>query len=131
MNCRTQIPPTSAGEAPASENVEHFDEYADWTINTAVYPGAGSGDIDELTYLSLGLNGEAGEVAELVKKLIRDGVEIGLSDKIEKELGDVLYYLARLCVAFDFKMSEVATTNRIKLTRRLEEEKIHGSGSDR
>lgn len=122
------------------ENVEKFDEYMDFTLDVAIYPGAGSGSVRELSYLSLGLNGEAGEVAEYVKKVIRDQ-RIGVDDsppicgehmnKIEKELGDVLWYLARLCDAFGFQMSEVATTNRIKLTRRKEENQLHGSGSDR
>ena len=51
-------------------NANDFQKY---TINTAIYPGAGTGDNRELVYLGLGLTSEAGEVAGKIKKLVRDG----------------------------------------------------------
>ena len=48
-------------------------DYQKRTLDTAVYPGAGTGDNRELEYLALGLSSEAGEVAGNIKKLMRDG----------------------------------------------------------
>ena len=102
----------------------NIDEYADWTDETAIYPKGSA-----LIYLTLGLNGEAGEVAEYYKKSIRDGTRD--VNKIKKELGDVLWYWVRLCKAYGFIPSDVLEENVKKLSKRLEEGKIGGSGSDR
>ena len=78
--------------------------------------------------------GEAGEVAEKVKKVIRD--KKGIFDDeskegIKKELGDVLWYLSNLCNEFDFKLEEDALQNLDKLKLRVAKGKISGSGDDR
>lgn len=82
------------------------------------------------TQALLGLFGETGEVSEKIKKSIRDGNEI---DKIEigKELGDVLYYLARITEYFDLTLEEVAELNIEKLADRQKRNKISGSGDNR
>ena len=97
---------------------------------TAQYPNLGSNNI----YPTLGLVGEAGEVAEKVKKVIRD--KNGIFDEeskrgIKKELGDVLWYLSNLCNEFDFSFEEVAIQNLEKLKLRASNGKISGSGDDR
>ena len=97
---------------------------------TAQYPDLGSNNI----YPTLGLVGEAGEVAEKVKKVIRD--KKGIFDEesklgIKKELGDVLWYLANLCTEFNFSLEEVAFQNLEKLRKRADKGKISGSGDDR
>ena len=97
---------------------------------TAQYPNLGSNNI----YPTLGLVGEAGEVAEKVKKVIRD--KNGIFDEeskkgIKKELGDVLWYLSNLCTEFDFSLDEVALQNLEKLKRRVDKGSISGSGDDR
>ena len=97
---------------------------------TAQYPNLGSNNI----YPTLGLVGEAGEVAEKVKKVIRDkkGIFDEQSKKaIKKELGDVLWYLSNLCNEFDFSFEEVALENLEKLKNRANNGKISGSGDDR
>ena len=81
-----------------------FDYYQTKTESTAIYP-----EDQALEYLALGLNGEAGEVAEKVKKHIRDGEEI--DEEFAKELGDVMWYLARLIDELDSDMSKVARSN--------------------
>ena len=68
-------------------------------------------------YLGLGLNGEAGEVAEHLKKHIRDGKEIDI-EELKKELGDVLWYLTNLCEAYGFSIEEIAEKNIEKLRER-------------
>ena len=97
---------------------------------TALYPNLGQNYI----YPTLGLVGEAGEVAEKVKKVIRD--KNGIFDEeskngIKKELGDVLWYLSNLCNEFNFDLEEVALHNIEKLKLRMAKNKISGSGDDR
>ena len=97
---------------------------------TAQYPNLGSNNI----YPTLGLVGEAGEVAEKVKKVIRG--KKGIFDEeskkgIKKELGDVLWYVSNLCNEFDFKLEDVAYQNLEKLKLRAVKGKISGSGDDR
>ncbi|HLZ03487.1 MAG TPA: nucleoside triphosphate pyrophosphohydrolase family protein [Bradyrhizobium sp.] len=92
-----------------------IDEYAEWTATTAkvsAQPGA-----ERLSYLGLGLAAEAGEVADHIKKLLRDGNldEAALID----ELGDVIYYWACLCAASGRKPSEVLTASQAKISRKI------------
>ena len=107
-----------------------FKTYQKQARLTAQYPNLGSNYI----YPTLGLVGEAGEVAEKVKKVIRDKKGI-FDDKskegIKKELGDVLWYLSNLCNEFDFTLEEVALQNLDKLKLRVAKGKISGSGDDR
>jgi len=87
-----------------------------------------------IVYLALGLNGEAGEVAEKVKKIVRDqGGELTDFDRTEigKELGDVLWYLAMLAEELGVSLEEVAQGNINKLISRKERGVIHGSGDNR
>ena len=107
-----------------------FKIYQRESRKTAAYPNLGSNYI----YPTLGLVGEAGEVAEKVKKVIRDKKGI-FDDKekegIKKELGDVLWYLSNLCIEFNFTLDEVAFQNLEKLKIRAEKGTISGSGDDR
>jgi len=101
-----------------------FDEYQDQARCTAIYPRDRA-----IVYPTLGLTGEAGEVAEKVKKWIRDG-ELE-KDAIAKELGDVLWYIAALAGDLGISMDEIATQNILKLQDRAARGKIHGSGDNR
>ena len=107
-----------------------FKTYQKKARETAQYPNLGENNI----YPTLGLVGEAGEVAEKVKKVIRD--KNGIFDEesknaIKKELGDVLWYLSNLCTEFKFNMDDVALQNLEKLRARASKGKISGSGDDR
>ena len=107
-----------------------FKTYQKQARLTAQYPNLGSNNI----YPTLGLVGEAGEVAEKVKKVIRD--KKGIFDEeskkgIKKELGDVLWYISNLCNEFNFELEEVALQNLEKLMLRAAKGKISGSGDDR
>lgn len=82
----------------------------------------------------LGLVGEAGEVAEKYKKIIRDkGGVVSDADKAEliKELGDVMWYVAVLADYLGVSLEEVAATNLDKLTSRKARGTQHGSGDNR
>ena len=107
-----------------------FKTYQKNARETAQYPNLGS----NIIYQTLGLVGEAGEVAEKLKKVIRDKNGI-FDDKskigIKRELGDVLWYISNLCTELDFKLEDVALQNLEKLKSRVAEGKISGSGDDR
>lgn len=72
---------------------------------------------DNLINAALGLTGEAGEVADLVKKHVYHGHELDV-EKLTKELGDVLWYIAQACKAIGVPMDTVAVTNIEKLLQR-------------
>nr|DAS13926.1 MAG TPA: NTP-PPase-like protein [Caudoviricetes sp.] len=85
---------------------------------------------------ALGLAGETGEVIEKVKKLTRDKNDVfnltfEEQKELEKELGDVLWYLSALAFYNDIKLEDIAKTNLEKLSSRQRRDKIHGSGNNR
>lgn len=89
---------------------------------------------DEIFHLVLGLVGEAGEIAEKAKKIVRDNNSdfsaLDTEDLI-KELGDVLWYVTVLADHFDITLEEVAEKNIAKLASRQQRGLIGGSGDDR
>ena len=87
-----------------------------------------------LTYPALGLAGEAGEVAEHVKKAIRDdGGELSAERRaaMTKELGDVLWYVSQLASELGLELEEVARVNLEKLLSRQRRGVLSGSGDER
>ena len=106
-------------------------EYQDWTVTTAMYPHAETGNIEELMYLALGLTGEAGEVSNKVKKLFRDGESQELRTELAKELGDVMWYMARLSSVLKVDLTETLAKNVAKLESRKARGVITGSGDNR
>ena len=86
--------------------------YMDFTRKTAKYPKR-----REKEYLMLGLMNEAGEVGGAFKKEIRDRVDN--TDLIIDEMGDVLWYLTRLCDVYNIKISELMVNNMDKLFNRM------------
>jgi len=114
-----------------------LDTYQDNAIEYAFYEGT--------TYPVLGLVGEAGEIAEKWKKLIRDqdmpaGHEVRpddpymddeLREDIILELGDLLFYIANLADDLDYSLAEVAEMNLKKLEGRLKRGTLQGSGDHR
>lgn len=85
-------------------------------------------------YFALGLNGEAGEVAEKMKKIIRnhqnDMSKLDLDD-FKKELGDVLWYLAMMSRQVGLSLEDVAATNLAKLADRKARDVIKSTGDNR
>ena len=106
-----------------------LNEYQQHALETAIYP-----DERRIIYPTLGLTGEAGEVADKVKKVIRDGHEEFTPEKrleIVKEIGDVLWYCATLSHDLGFDLEEVAQTNVDKLRSRMQRHRIAGSRDNR
>ena len=113
-----------------------LDDYQDRCGDTANYPEAGTGSITAITYCVLGLAGEAGEVADKWKKVLRgdhgDGVVPQvIKDLMGKEVGDTTWYAARLSIELGIRFSRVAQDNLDKLASRKERGVIKGSGDER
>jgi NTP pyrophosphatase (non-canonical NTP hydrolase) len=107
-----------------------FNQYQAQARLTARYPRVGANPI----YPTLGLCGEAGEVADKVKKVLRDRDGVFDSEVLEGlklELGDVLWYVAQLASELGFDLNEIATANLAKLASRAERNVIGGSGDQR
>lgn len=107
-----------------------FDEYQRKSIEFAIYPAT-----HRILYPALGLAGEAGEVANKVKKFIRDGADKESFEvkkvEIAAEIGDVLWYCAALAHDLGFNLSEIAAENYSKLSGRSQRGTIGGDGDDR
>tara|TARA_R110000765_G_scaffold89326_1_gene170565 strand:- start:342 stop:662 length:321 start_codon:yes stop_codon:yes gene_type:complete len=91
--------------------------YTDFTRKTARYPKR-----REKEYLMLGLMNEAGEVGGAFKKEIRDHIDN--TELIIDEMGDVLWYLTRLCDVYNIKLSELMVNNMDKLMNRMDKEQL-------
>src|SRR5476651_522506 len=95
----------------------NFEEYQSLASKTALYPRR----LENLEYPTLGLTGEAGEVANIVKKIQRDHDGI-LKDeiraKLKDELGDVLWYISACADELDLTLDEIAMYNVDKLAKR-------------
>ena len=103
-------------------------KYQEWTLSTAVYPGAGQHNFQEIVYLTLGLASEAGELAGKLKKIVR-GDNINPEDFVA-EAGDVLWYLARICDNINIDLEQLAEYNCKKLSARKEAGTIQGEDQD-
>lgn len=107
-----------------------FNEYQKHSRKTAIYPNLG----ENFEYPTLGLVGEAGEVAEKIKKILRDkSGSIGKKDKqiLIEEIGDVLWYLSNLSSELGLKLGDIAEKNIQKLSSRKLRGKLRGGGDKR
>ena len=118
-----------SNESNKYKKVSDLDMYQKVALTTAIYPRE-----QAIIYPTLGLTGEAGEVANKVKKIIRDGSDKNddsLVSEIKSEIGDCLWYIAVLASDFNIKLSDIASTNLEKLANRKKNNTIHGSGDAR
>ena len=98
--------------------MDSFAAYQKFTRTTAIYPGSdGYGDdaVPALSYLGLGLVGESGEIADKVKKIIRDGDSKLTADRCEAilaEAGDVLWYVTRIADHLGVTLGEIVAGNK-------------------
>lgn len=106
-----------------------FEEYQNRAMSTAIYPADKA-----ILYPALGLCGESGEVAEKIKKTIRDaGGEFDEERRraVALEVGDVLWYAAALARDLDISLDEIARMNLEKLASRNTRHALHGEGDNR
>lgn len=106
-----------------------LNQYQQMALETAVYPKE-----YKVVYPALGMNGEAGEVADKVKKIIRDN-NCELTDEKKKaialEVGDVMWYCATLANDLGYTLEEIGQMNYDKLHSRQQRGKIGGDGDYR
>ena len=106
-----------------------INDYQKAALETAIYPAQ-----HKIIYPTLGLTGEAGEVSDKVKKILRDKFGIFAPDdkkELAKELGDVFWYLATLSYDLGFTLEEIAQMNIEKLKSRQKRDVLGGSGDNR
>ena len=104
-------------------------DYQAAALTTAIYP-----EDKRIIYPALGMCGEAGEVADKVKKVIRDNAQNFTAEEkreIAKEIGDVLWYCAVLSHDLGFTLEDVTQMNIDKLQSRKERGMLSGSGDNR
>lgn len=106
-----------------------FSQYEVEASRTAVYP-----QDQGVYYTALGLAGEAGEVANKVKKIMRD--DEGLlsherAEQIAQELGGVLWYLSECARQIGIPLTSIANGNLVELQSRRDRGVIQGSGDNR
>ena len=107
-----------------------FEEYQKESKKTAIYPNIGNNYI----YPILGLLGEAGEIANCIKKIQRDYNDVLMpehKDRIKKELGDITWYVSQIASELNLQFEEIASENLKKLFSRMERGVLQGSGDDR
>lgn len=112
---------------------EYLDEYAKW-VNESAFAGA---EVDKVLaggtmvmplYATLGLAGETGEFVELIKKWARNPLNSRPpQEKLKSELGDIVWYITRLCNQLGLTLGEVIEYNRSKIDRR----KLYGKEQER
>ncbi|MDB5165973.1 MAG: hypothetical protein JWM37_45 [Candidatus Saccharibacteria bacterium] len=112
-----------------------FNDYQDKAITTDTYGGKMTA-LSDFGFIekSFGLVGEAGEVAEKLKKIFRDKAgELSPEDRAEilKELGDVLWYVSALARYLDCPLEDVAAHNLEKVLSRQQRGQTGGSGDNR
>jgi NTP pyrophosphatase (non-canonical NTP hydrolase) len=105
-------------------------DYQARSRRTATYPDAG----ENIVYPTLGLAGEAGEVAEKVKKMLRDDGGVMTGERLQAlagELGDVLWYVAQVATEAGLDLDTIAQANLDKLLSRRQRGVLSGSGDQR
>ena len=108
----------------------NLNEYQIKALETAIYPKYGT----NFSYPLISLFGECGELANKIKKIIRDDKSVITDEKrdeIKDELGDILWYLVVLAYEFGFTFDEVAQNNLLKLKDRQSRNVVKGSGDKR
>lgn len=103
-----------------------LEDFKEATNETAIYPGVGTGSVAELSYLALGLAGEAGETVDCIKKIVRGLTpewEQAQKLKAAKECGDTLWYLVRLIQALGYNEEDIMWWT----VQKLEERKRQGA----
>lgn len=106
-----------------------LNEYQEKALSTAIYS-----DNYKIIYPTLGLTGEAGEVSDKVKKVLRDkdgNFDKETNKQIALELGDVMWYCATLANDLGYTLDGICQMNYNKLQSRKNRDAIHGNGDNR
>lgn len=107
------------------EEIDNWNNYGEW-VETMIVTEGETRKIEN----TLGLVGEAGEVAEKIKKQMRDSAKVNPSD-IAKEIGDVMFYATALARVYGYTLHDIMKMNVAKLEGRKARGTIHGGGDNR
>lgn len=106
----------------------NFEEYVKECSKDLTYGSAKNGNVQELSYIGLGIGGEAGELVDQIKKIVKFApvdnslsIDDEMRQKLKLELGDVLWYIGQLCRYCDFNLSDILQDNLNKLELRRSE----------
>ena len=109
-----------------------FDEYQQGTNDTAEYPDAGTGSDTALNYVIVAAAGEAGEIANKWKKVLRgDRTSTEARDSILGEVRGALWYITRICTEYGTTVAAQADQNIAELYNRKSRNVIRGDGDNR
>lgn len=109
-----------------------YDDYIEFTREVAIYPGAGTGNFDEILYLVIEVANESGELAGALKKYIRGDYSYEeFKEKLIPEMGDVMFAFMRLHDALGISPEYLMKKNYDKLLDRKVRGKLQGSGDNR
>ena len=110
-------------------SINTFDEFQAAAVKTAIYP-----EETKVLYPALGLAGEAGEVANKVKKIIRDDDLVITNERqaqVAAEIGGVLWYCAALANDLQLNLGDIARENIVILASRQKRGMLKGDGDNR
>ena len=108
----------------------NFSDYQKAAAKTAIYPQRL--EVVGLMYTALGLAGESGELANKIKKMLRDNLaKEDIREFAKKELGDILWYIAETANQLGLDLDEIAEANVAKLASRKDRGALGGSGDNR
>lgn len=118
----------------SQDDIDAFKYYNDTEMEFNVYQKAAARTAiykhdHQVIYPALGLAAEAGEVANKVKKILRDGHFD--REAISDEIGDCLWYIAALCRDMNVSLSDIAAKNLAKLNDRKRRGVLSGNGDNR
>lgn len=107
---------------PSQEKDSHMQELTMNAYQKLAEKTSGAGEFGERRQIiaALGMAGEAGEFANMIKKLTAHGHDIS-KETLAEELGDVLWYLAEAATALELKLNDIAQMNVDKLAARYPE----------
>jgi NTP pyrophosphatase (non-canonical NTP hydrolase) len=117
----------------AGAQASTFSNYQETATGTAIYPGRGVG-LQGISYCTIKLGGEVGEICEKVGKLLRDTDGVLTAERRDAlilEMGDVCWYLAALATELNVPLAEVFQRNVEKITSRKARGVIGGNGDNR
>lgn len=110
-------------------------EYQEQALQVKLYHEAMISPLfSKVSYLVMGLSGETGELAEKVKKIIRDkDCQLSEVDRflLQKELGDVLWYLTAIISELGLSLEDTMEVNLSKIQDRINRDQLQGSGDER
>lgn len=113
--------------------LNEYQNFCNRQDGTVMYPSHGKQNIEGISYCSLSLCGEAGEVANKVKKVLRGDRPLteDVRHDLIKELGGAFWYLSMLAMELGYTLEQVAQLNLDTINNRIKRGTLQGNGDNR